>query len=77
MVIRPLFTLIPTQNQIWPLDSWSRKCVVDLCDNNGIQFAMVPTSMHECAIQFYSTIDYLKFNTIFSEKYDGESRKSS
>jgi len=59
MIIRPQYTLDPTSAQIWPLDPWSRKLILQMLKDHMIEYDdSIPTTMGTTAVRFISTDVY-------------------
>jgi hypothetical protein len=68
MKLRPQYTLDPLNAQIWPLDQWSRKIILNLLTESGIIFDdTIPTTMGTPAIRIASNNDYFTAKKLLGE----------
>lgn len=58
MKVRPQYTINPIMMEIWPLDGWSRKIIIDALVENEIRYTFVFTTMGEPALKFLDSKDY-------------------
>ncbi len=58
MKVRPQYTVTPLSMEIWPLDKWSRKLIIECLEKNQIRVDQVYTSMGEPAFKFRNHKDF-------------------
>ncbi len=67
MKVRPQYTITPILMEIWPLDKWSRKLILDCLEKNNIKINLVLTTMGEPAIKFKDNKDFERAYTLIKD----------
>lgn len=67
MIKRIQFTNIPELNELWPLDPWSRKLIIELLRQNQIGYVYSPTTMGEPAFRLHTRDEFDRAKRIVQE----------
>jgi hypothetical protein len=52
------FTNIPELKELWPLDPWSRKLIIELLRQNQLGYLYSPTTMGEPAFRLHTREEF-------------------
>jgi len=67
MKVRPQYTVTPLNMEIWPLDKWSRRLILECLEKNLIRVDQVYTSMGEPALKFKNNKDFERAYTLIKD----------
>lgn len=67
MIKRPQCAVNPSLMEIWPIDEWSRKIIIEAISSQGITYSLNQTTMGTPALKMNTTEDYEQALSIIKE----------
>lgn len=72
MIKRIQFTNIPELSELWPLDPWSRKLMIELFRQHGLGYVYSPTTMGEPSFRMHSREEFNQGKKILQDYYEND-----